>query len=104
MKIVPLAEVKAKLSQYLDEAATDGPVIITRNGRAAAVLLAPKNDDDLERLILANSPKFQALLERSQNSVREGHGLSHDEFWAQVDAEAVITSGATKKRGAARGK
>ena len=104
MKIVPLAEVKAKLSQYLDEAATDGPVIITRNGRAAAVLLAPKNDDDLERLILANSPKFQALLERSQNSVREGHGLSHDEFWTQMDEEAVVTAGATKKRSATRGK
>jgi len=41
MRIAPLADVKARLSAYLEECATEGPVIITRNGRAVAVLLAP---------------------------------------------------------------
>jgi len=41
MKIVPLSEVKAKLSQLVDEVATrDEQIVITRNGRAAAVLLS----------------------------------------------------------------
>ena len=29
-------------------AVSEGPVIITRNGKAAAVLLAPKDNDELE--------------------------------------------------------
>ncbi len=32
MKIAPLAEVKSKLSAYLDECKTEGPIVITRNG------------------------------------------------------------------------
>ena len=56
------------------------------------------------RGVLEYSPKFLALLELSQNSVLEGHGLSHDEFWAQVDEEAVVTSGAIKKRSTTRRK
>jgi hypothetical protein len=39
VRIVGLAEVKAKLSAFLDEAGTTGPVVITRNGRAVALLL-----------------------------------------------------------------
>ncbi len=38
MRIVSLAEVKAKLSAFLQEVGTTGPVVITRNGRAVAVL------------------------------------------------------------------
>jgi len=84
MKIAALADVKAHLSAYLDECENEGPVIITRNGRAAAVLLAPKDNDDLERLILAHSREFQSLLSRSRRSIRAGKGVSHDEFWKAV--------------------
>jgi prevent-host-death family protein len=38
MRIAPLADVKARLSAYLDECAVEGPIVITRNGKAAAVL------------------------------------------------------------------
>jgi prevent-host-death family protein len=62
MKIAPLADVKARLSAYLDQCAAEGPVVITRNGKAVAVLLAP-HDDDLERLVLARSPRFRAFLD-----------------------------------------
>ena len=42
MKTVPLAEAKAKLSSLLDAVeGHDEEVIITRNGRAAAVLVSP---------------------------------------------------------------
>ena len=42
MRVVSLAEVKAKLSTYLKEAKESGPVVITRNGRAVAVILVKK--------------------------------------------------------------
>lgn len=84
MKIAALADVKAHLSAYLDQCENEGPVIITRNGRAAAVLLAPKDNDDLERLILAHSRRFQSLLSRSRRSIKAGKGVSHDEFWKTI--------------------
>jgi prevent-host-death family protein len=88
MRIAPLADVKARLSAYLDECGAEGPLIITRNGKAVAVLLVPQDDDDLERLILARSPRFQALLNRSRQSLKEGKGLSETAFWAAVRKRA----------------
>ena len=41
MKLMPVSEVKAKLSRLVSEVeARDEEIIITRNGRAAAVLLS----------------------------------------------------------------
>ena len=84
MRIAPLADVKARLSAYVDQCETEGPVIITRNGKAVAVLLAPVDDDDLEGLILARSPRFQGLLDKSRASIKAGKGLSRKEYWQAV--------------------
>jgi len=84
MRTAPLADVKARLSAYLDECSVEGPLVITRNGKAVAVLLVPDDDDDLERLVLARSPRFQALLNRSRQSIKEGKGLSETAFWKEV--------------------
>jgi prevent-host-death family protein len=84
MRIAPLADVKARLSAYVEECQTNGPIVITRNGKAVAVLLAPLDDDDLESLILARSPRFQMLLEKSRQSIAAGKGLSEEEFWQAV--------------------
>ena len=86
MKIASLADVKAKLSAYVDISETEGPVIITRNGKAVAVLIAPKDEDDLESLVLARSPRFLARIERARRSIRQGKGLTETEFWAAVES------------------
>ena len=64
MRIASIADVKPRLSAYVKET-EKGPVVVTRNGRAVAVLLAVADDDELERLVLAHSPRFQALLTQS---------------------------------------
>jgi prevent-host-death family protein len=88
MRIAPLADVKARLSAYVDECGADGPIVITRNGKAVAVLLVPHDDDDLERLLLERSPRFQAMLNRSRQSIQEGEGLSEQDFWKAVRKRA----------------
>jgi prevent-host-death family protein len=97
MRIAPLADVKARLSAYLDECGVEGPVVITRNGKAAAVLLVPYDDDDLERLLLGRSPRFQALLDRSRQSIKEGKGLSEETFWEAVRNRAKERKAAAAK-------
>ena len=84
MKVASLADVKARFSAYIEELPVKGPVVITRNGKTAAVLIAPEDDEDLERLLLARSPQFQALLYKSRRSIRQGKGLSRNEFWKAV--------------------
>ena len=86
MKIASVADVKAKLSAYLKES-EQGPVVVTRNGKAVAVLFAVTDDDELERLVLAHSPKFQALLDKSRQQIDETGGIPHDQFWREVNAE-----------------
>jgi prevent-host-death family protein len=97
MRVAPLADVKARLSAYLDECGAQGPVVITRKGKAAAVLLVPHDDDDLERLLLGRSPRFQALLDRSRKSIGKGKGLSEKEFWEAVRQRAKARKAATTK-------
>src|SRR3954470_14801670 len=87
MKIASVADVKARLSAYLKES-QNGPVVVTRNGKAVAVLLAVSDEDDLERLVLAHSPKFQALLDKSRRQIEETGGIPHEVFWRDVEAES----------------
>jgi prevent-host-death family protein len=89
--------VKARLSAYLKESET-GPVIVTRNGKAVAVLLAVTDDDDLERLILAHSPKFQALLDKSRRQIETTGGIPHDRFWREIAAESHANAAKGKPR------
>ena len=87
MKIASVADVKSRLSAYLRES-QQGPVVVTRNGKAVAVLLAVTDDDELERLVLAHSPKFQALLDKSRRQIEETGGIPHEKFWREVEAES----------------
>lgn len=94
MKIASVADVKARLSAFLNES-REGPVVVTRNGKAVAVLLAVTDDDELERLVLAHSPKFRAIIEKSHRQIDETGGIPHDKFWREVAAQR--RPGARKK-------
>ena len=85
MKIAPLAEVKAQLSNYVEQAQNEGSIVITRNGKAVAVLIAPTDDEDLENLLLSRSPRLQAILNQSRQSIKSGKGLTSDEFWSAIE-------------------
>ena len=87
MRIASIADVKARLSTYL-KASQEGPVVVTRNGKAVAVLLAVTDDEELERLVLAHSPKFQQLLDKSRRQIEETGGIPHGQFWQEVNAES----------------
>ena len=97
MKVASIAEVKAKLSTYLREAKESGPVVVTRNGKAVAVILAPADDEDLESLLLSRSPRFQALLSKSRKSIKAGRAVSHDEFWGNVQ-QGITDSSNSERR------
>ena len=84
MKIASVADVKARFSAFL-QASKSGPVVVTRNGKPAAVLLSVDDEDEIERLALAYSPKFQKMLRLARHQIREGRGIRHEDFWREVE-------------------
>src|SRR5437773_1872600 len=79
-----IAEVKAQFSAYVN-ASAGGPVVVTRNGKPVAVLVGVHDEDEIERLLMAYSPRLRAILERSRQQFREGKWLSEEEFWSQFE-------------------
>ena len=98
MKIASVAEVKAQFSAFLKSSA-GGPVVVTRNGKPVAVLVAVHDEDEIERLLMAYSPRLRAILDLSRQQIAEGKGVGHEEFWADVEARDApkLRAKATKK-------
>jgi len=97
MKIASVADVKAQFSSFL-KASEGGPVIVTRNGKPVAVIVGVQDEEEIERLMMAYSPRLQAILDKSRNQIREGHGIPNDQFWAEVEAETAKKDRRSKKK------
>ena len=74
MREVPLSEVKDDLSRYLHEAEQE-PVVITRHGKAAGVLIGFESEDDWVEFRLENDPRFLARIEKARASLNAGRGV-----------------------------
>ena len=90
MKIASIAEVKANLSAYV-KASEAELVVIARNGKPVAALLPVANDEELERLALAYSKRFQAILSEARDQLTTNGGIPHADFWRDIGFEHVDT-------------
>jgi prevent-host-death family protein len=74
MKVLPLAEAKAKLSQLVsDVVAGDEEITITRNGRAVAVLLSAEEFDRWrETAAIASDPDLLGEIQKGIGDLRAG--------------------------------
>ena len=70
MKIESLRQVKNHFSEIIESLPKTGPVVVTRNGKSAALLIPIDDDTDLESLILSNSSRFWRLLDSAARSAR----------------------------------
>ena len=68
MKTENLREVKNNLSSVIEELPKTGPVLITKSGKARAMLIPITEDADLESLLLSNSPRFWNLFDGAAES------------------------------------
>ncbi len=84
MKIASVADVKANLSEFV-RAADTAPVVITRNGKAVAAIVPVGDDDDIERLLLAYSPRFRKILAAGREQGERAETIPHDEFWSKTN-------------------
>ena len=73
MKIENVRAVKAKLSRLITELPKTGTVVITKNGKACAALMAVTEDTDLEVLALSQNKRFWRVFDAAyERAEKEG--------------------------------
>ncbi len=83
MKIASLAEIKSKFSEFIKES-RKGPVVITKNGKPAALLISVTSDEQMERIILSESRMLKKMLMKSKKAMGAGDKIGHQEFWDEL--------------------
>ena len=86
-KTLPLSEVKAKLSEVIDEiSTTQERVTVTRNGRPVAVLVSTDDLEAIEEaLALLSDPAAMREIERGRAAIAAGDVADRAEIEALRD-------------------
>jgi antitoxin YefM len=86
-RVLPLSEVKAKLSEVVDAIATTHErVTVTRNGRPVVVLLSSDDLDAIEETIaILSDPAAVTAIDEGRAAVGAGDVVSRDEIEALRD-------------------
>jgi prevent-host-death family protein len=82
---LPLAEIKARLSEIVDRVEREHQrVVLTRNGRPAAVIMSPADLEALEdTLDLLSDPQAMKDLEAAREDVASGRVVTAEELRAK---------------------
>jgi len=83
--VLPLAEIKKRLSEIVDgvEERHDR-VVLTRNGRPAAVLISPDELESLEEtLAILSDPKAVKAIRAAEAEIDAGKGVEGDALRAK---------------------
>ena len=70
MKIESLREVKNNFSEVIEALPKTGPILVTKNGKSAALLIPIDENTDLESLLLSNSQRFWQLFDQAASGKR----------------------------------
>jgi prevent-host-death family protein len=77
--ILPISEARGKLPMLLKKLSQSGKyLIITKNGRAEAVVMTP---EELETLEIKADPKLMVSLIRAQEDAKAGRIFPHSEVF-----------------------
>jgi prevent-host-death family protein len=101
MKTASAAKVAAQFDDYL-AASQQQPVLVTRNGKPVAVLVAVRNKRDAEELAASPRRSLKSIFKKAHEQIDERGGISHEEFWkrvAQSRSAASKPSNRTRRRG-----
>jgi len=98
VKTASAAEIAAQFNDYL-KASRDQPVLITRNGKPVAILLAVRDKAEAEELVGRRPRSLRSVFAKAHAQIERGEGIPEDEFWRQVKE-----SRRTRRRAPTRGR
>jgi prevent-host-death family protein len=84
VKTASAAKIAEQFDDFLD-ASQKQPVLITRNGKPVAVLLAVHNKTEAKQLAERHSRSLRSVFEEAHDQLKQGGGIPHEEFWRQVE-------------------
>jgi prevent-host-death family protein len=84
VKTASAAKIAAPFKDYL-EVSREQPVLITRNGKPVAVLVAVQNKAEAEQLALDRPRSLRSIFEEADQQIQSNSGIPHDQFWREVD-------------------
>lgn len=93
-KVLPLSEVKARLSEVVDEIVTTHErVTVTRNGRPVAVVLSTDDLDAIEETVaILSDPATVREIEQGRAAIESGDVVTKDEIEALRDRLRASTA------------
>ena len=88
-KTLPLANVKAHLSEIVDKVETEHDrVILTRNGRPAAIIMSPDDLEALEETLeLLSRPGATEEIQKARKELDAGEFLTADDLRARFSRQ-----------------
>jgi antitoxin YefM len=95
MVTIPLADAKARLSAVLDEVRdTHERVVVTRNGRPEAVIIAVSDLEALEETLnLLSTPGAAEQIRQAEADIVAGQAIDADELRRQMAARSRPDAG-----------
>ena len=86
--IVPIGEFKAGISKWIKKSKSSGnPIVITQNGRPAAVVISPTDYDQLNEL-----RQFVDSVKQGLSDSDKGHVLTTNQVHAELEKRRVQRS------------
>jgi prevent-host-death family protein len=98
VKTVSAAKIAAQFDEYLD-ASREQPVLVTRDGKPVAVLVAVENQAEAKKLVRARARPLRSILQTAHKQLQQGKGIPHEQFWEEVEQ-----SRRAKRKASGRGK
>ncbi len=98
MRIDSIRAVKTQLNKIVSRLAKEGPLLITKNGRACAVLM-PLTDADLEVVAFSQNSRFWRLYGRALAQAEEHRGTAQRKLGSGKTARPRATGGRGRKSG-----
>lgn len=89
MKTASAAKMAAQFNDFL-EASREQPVLVTRNGKPIAVLLAVQDKAEAEQLASIRSRSLRSVFEEAHEQLQKGGGIPHDQFWREVEQSRTV--------------
>ena len=84
MIVAPLAEIKAKLSEFVNKSKKE-TILITKKGRPAAAIIAVGNNKVLKEILLDKKIKLSDIIATSKKNAKAKGAIPEKKFWKELN-------------------
>ncbi|MBK5092014.1 MAG: type II toxin-antitoxin system Phd/YefM family antitoxin [Actinobacteria bacterium] len=86
MITVGIRELKNRTSEYIRRVRSEGPLIITSNGRPLAAMI-PLEPEEVEDFLIAHSPRVKEAIRKGLRDIEKGRTFAVDELIEETEEE-----------------